>query len=63
MEQKFTISLEIYDIDAVHQAIDDFKDVCKIDFNKQESSLTIFWETSEEIETCFLEFMNYVISL
>lgn len=55
------ISLEIYDVNKITQAIDQFEDVVSIrliDWN-----IIIEWlETNEEYNEMFSEFMNYVLA-
>ncbi len=61
MTQNFEISLEIYDTEKLLQAIEDFSEVAEISLNH--NMLSISWESVEEIQEVFYEFMNYVLSL
>ena len=61
MIQNFEISLEIYDTEKLLQAIEDFSEVSEISLNH--NMLSISWESVEEIQEVFYEFMNYVLSL
>lgn len=59
MHKKFKISLKVYKKEKLLQAI---KDVSwDIDIELQEDELVIFWESEDEIEEVFQEFMNYVL--
>lgn len=61
MEKIFKIENDIYDKNILEQAISDFSEVSKIFL--QENELKILWETEEEIDEIFNEFMNYCIWL
>lgn len=61
MEKIFKIENEIYDKNILNQAISDFSEVAEIFL--QENELKILWETEEEIDEIFNEFMNYCIWL
>lgn len=61
MIQEFEISFEIYDQEKILQAIGDFSDVTKIQLTG--SMLSFSWESTQEIQEMFYEFMNYVLSL
>lgn len=61
MTLTFKISFEIYNQDSVIQAIGDFSEVPGIFLESE--TLKISWESEEEIQEIFWEFMNYVISL
>ncbi len=59
MIKNYIIDSEIYQKNAIDQAIIDFQDVADFEFKNNEISVT--WDNEEEIETLFWEFMNYVI--
>lgn len=61
MEKIFKIENEIYDKNILNQAILDFSEVGEIFL--QENELKILWESEEEIDEIFNEFMNYCIWL
>lgn len=61
MEKVFKIENEIYDKNILKQVIFDFSESFEIFL--QENELKILWETEEEIEEIFNEFMNYYIWL
>ena len=51
MEKKYKIDWEIYSKDKINEAILDFREVSKIEFNNIE--LYIVWDTPGEIEEVF----------
>jgi len=57
----YTISSEIYPLEKIQQAIADFSDIAEIIY--KQDFLTIWGESSDEIQEVFHEFMNYVLSL
>ncbi len=59
MIKNYIIDSEIYQKNAIDQAIIDFQDVADFEFKNNEIYIT--WDSVEEIETLFWEFMNYVI--
>jgi len=59
MIKNYIIDSEIYQKNAIDQAIIDFQDVADFEFKNNEIYIT--WDSEEEIETLFWEFMNYVI--
>lgn len=61
MMHSFEISLEIYEIEKILQAIEDFSEVTNMTLQK--NILQISWESDYEIQEIFREFMNYVLSL
>lgn len=61
MKKEFQISWEIYSEDAIAQAIEDFSDITSISYTGE--NLDITWESEDEIQEVFHEFMNYVLSL
>ena len=61
MEKKNKINTELYSEDIINQAISDFKEVSEIIF--QNNNLEIKWDSEEEIDEIFNEFMNYCVSL
>lgn len=61
MQNKYKISHDIYDVSYVLQAISAFEDVSNVQLIEDE--LIMEWETQEEIDELFNEFMNYVIYL
>ncbi len=61
MEKQFKVQSDIYDISLIQEAISDFSDVADISYNND--VLNISWETKEDIDEVFNEFMNYVLSL
>ena len=61
MEKKIKINTELYSEDIINQAISDFKEVSEIIF--QNNNLEIKWDSEEEIDEIFNEFMNYCVSL
>ncbi len=61
MNQSFTIDDTIYSREDILSAIEDYQEVTSISF--EENTLTISWDSDEEIQEIFLEFMNYVLSL
>jgi len=61
MEKKYTISTKIYQEDSIAQAIEDFAEVSPISFSQE--TLSIQWDSEDEIQEIFREFMNYVLSL
>jgi hypothetical protein len=59
MQKKdFLLENRIYCEDIIKLSISDFSD---FDIRFSESILTITWNSTEEIEEIFNEFMNYVI--
>jgi hypothetical protein len=61
MKKEFNISSEIYSEDKITKAIEDFIEVWDINFNNW--NLIISWDSNEEIEEIFNEFMNYLVWL
>ena len=61
MKKQFSIDTDIYSLEALHEAIEDYKEVCDISLKKD--MLEFSGEDEEEISILFHEFMNYVISL
>ncbi|MFW6025278.1 MAG: HxsD-like protein [Candidatus Woesearchaeota archaeon] len=61
---KLTLSLDLYDLETIKESINDFKEVCDIQFNinEGEAVLTIPEEKSEESEIIQGEFCNYVLN-
>lgn len=61
MNKKYEINFEIYDIDKVKNAIDDFSEYynIKVDW----SFLIIEWDDEKKVDEIFNELMNYVIWL
>lgn len=61
MEKIYEINQKIYPVSILKNAIKDFLDVSNIIYDKWH--LKIEWNTIEEIEEIFNEFMNYCIWL
>ncbi len=61
MKKIYEINQKIYPISILKNAIKDFLDVSNITYDKWH--LKIEWNTIEEIEEIFNEFMNYCIWL
>jgi len=61
MKKEFEINTELYSEDIINQAISDFEEVTEIVF--QNNNLEIKWDSEEEIDEIFNEFMNYCVSL
>ncbi len=61
MKIDFPLSLEIYDEEKILQALEDFSEVCSVEFYAWKLSFS--WENESEIQENFREFMNYVLSL
>ncbi len=68
MKKEFEINTEIYSEDIVKQAISDFEEVWQpypSPLLKREGiikTIEINWNSAEEIDEIFNEFMNYLIS-
>ena len=69
VKKEFKINIELYSEDIINQAISDFEEVFK-PYSKPllkgewiEKVLEIYWDSEEEIDEIFNEFMNYCISL
>lgn len=60
LKKDFLLENSIYSEEYINSAITDFEDFT-ISYKKWK--LTIEWDTPEEIDEIFGEFMNYVISL
>lgn len=58
---EYKINEEIYPVNVIHQAINDFIEVANIKY--EEGILKIFWDSEEEINEIFNEFINYCIAL
>lgn len=62
MEKKvFTIQADIYSDDKIQSALEDFQDVAEMNYTW--GKLSIQWESEDEIQEIFHEFMNYVLSI
>ena len=61
MKEAFKVSDKIYKTKYINQSIKDFKDVTLVKYSKWE--LTIEWDSKDEIEEVFNEFMNYTLWL
>ena len=61
MKSIFNIDINLYDEIKLLEAIKDFSDVWKIKL--ENSVLSIYWDSKNEIQEIFNELMNYVISL
>lgn len=61
LKKDFKIETSIYDENTIKYSISIFWDNFSIKFEQQK--LIIEWETNEEIELIFNEFMNYVIAI
>ena len=69
VKKEFKINTELYSKDIIKQAISDFEEVFKPYPNPLlrgegiEKVLEIYWDSEDEINEIFNEFMNYCISL
>lgn len=61
MNKKYEINFEIYDVDKIRNAIEDFSEYYKI--NIEWNFLIIEWDDIESLDEVFNELMNYVIWL
>ncbi len=61
MKKEFNINTTIYSEDKLKEAIVDFTEVWNISFKG--NLITIEWNTSNDCEEFFNEYMNYVIWL
>lgn len=61
MNQDFQIDTQIYSLEKIQEAVEDFKESIDIEF--QSNILTLHGDSEEEIQEVFHEFMNYVLSL
>lgn len=61
MKENFEIDTSIYGFDFLSQSIRDFSEYSDIVLNW--NTLTISWDTKEEIEEVFNELMNYCVWL
>lgn len=61
MNKKYEINFEIYDVDKMRNAIEDFSEYYKI--NIEWNFLIIEWDDIESLDEVFNELMNYVIWL
>jgi len=61
MKKKFEINTSLYSENLIKDAIIDFEEYIKIEYNNW--ILSINWESNEDIDEIFNEFMNYIIWL
>ncbi|NVP18123.1 hypothetical protein HUU51_05400 [Candidatus Gracilibacteria bacterium] len=61
MNKKYEINFEIYDVDKMRNAIEDFSEYYKI--NIEGNFLIIEGDDIESLDEVFNELMNYVIGL
>ena len=60
MNKEYKIDSEIYSEEIIIETISDFEEFADIKYKK--NILEVIWDSDEEIEEIFWEFMNYVIS-
>ena len=63
MKYTYSVSNEVYDIEKLDQASQDFIEVTTISYCADSQELSIQADTNEEAFEIFNEFMNYVLSL
>lgn len=63
MSYQYNVSNEIYDIEKLDQACQDFVEISKISYCEEAQELSIDAENQEQSNEIFNEFMNYVLSL
>lgn len=61
MKQNFQIDTQIYSLEKIQEAVEDFKESTDMVF--LDNVLTVDGDSEEEIQEVFHEFMNYVLSL
>jgi len=61
MTQDFLVSSDIYSLESIQEAIRAFSDVSEILYKND--SLSISWDSQQDITDIFNEFMNYVLSI
>jgi len=61
LHTSFSVDTKLYSQQHIDQAIHDFSEVTLIEFSHE--SLTIFWNSQQEIQEVFHEIMNYILSL